>query len=307
MGWYKRFVLFQKEVSGQMRHPAEMGAAEVEAFLTHLAVNRDVSAATQNQALNALIFLYREVLEIPLEGIDAMRASRKKNLPVVLSVEEIKELLAGVRGDAGLAIKLLYGCGLRVAEVQKLRIKDVDVKGGKLEVRGGKGDKDRVITLPRTLQQPIEEHLGRVRLVFESDRRAGVPGVHLPHAMAEKNPSAADSWPWFWFLPSAKIWEDKERDGSPRSGERSYGRGRHHIHDIMINREIARVVKLTGIPKRVTAHTLRHSFATHLILRGVDIRSIQQLLGHADVRTTEIYTELARAMRGEITSPLDDL
>ena len=307
VGWYKRFVLFQKEVSGQMRHPAEMGAAEVEAFLTHLALNRDVSAATQNQALNALIFLYREVLEIPLEGIDAMRASRKKNLPVVLSVEEIKELLAGVRGDAGLAIKLLYGCGLRVAEVQKLRIKDVDVKGGKLEVRGGKGDKDRVITLPRTLQQPIEEHLGRVRLVFESDRRAGVPGVHLPHAMAEKNPSAADSWPWFWFLPSAKIWEDKERDGSPRSGERSYGRGRHHIHDIMINREIARVVKLTGIPKRVTAHTLRHSFATHLILRGVDIRSIQQLLGHADVRTTEIYTELARAMRGEITCPLDDL
>lgn len=125
--------------------------------------------------------------------------------------------------------------------------------------------------------------------------------------MAEKNPSAAESWPWFWFLPSAKIWEDKERDGSPRTGERAYGRGRHHIHDIMINREIARVVKLTGIPKKVTAHTLRHSFATHLILRGVDIRSVQQLLGHADVRTTEIYTELARAMRGEITSPLDDL
>lgn len=140
--WYKRYVLFHKEVSGHMRHPAEMGASEVEAFLTHLAVNRDVSSATQNQALCALVFLYREVLELPLEGIDAMRARRKKNLPVVLTQEEVKSLLAGVKGDAGLAIRLLYGCGLRVAEVQKLRIKEVDVKGGKLEVRGGKGDKD---------------------------------------------------------------------------------------------------------------------------------------------------------------------
>lgn len=307
VGWYKRYVLFQKEVCGRMRHPGEMGAAEVEAFLTHLAVNRNVSAATQNQALNALVFLYREVLEMPIEGIAAMRARPRKNLPVVLAVEEVRVLLAGTKGDAGLAVKLLYGCGLRVAEVQKLRVKDVDVAGGKLEVRGGKGDKDRVLTLPKSLQTPIEEHLGRVRAVFEGDRRDGVPGVHLPHAMAVRNPSAAESWPWFWFLPSARVWRDEESDGTPRSAERAYGRGRHHIHDIMINREIARVVKLIGLGKRVTAHTLRHSFATHLILRGVDIRSVQQLLGHADVRTTEIYTELAKAMRGEIGSPLDDL
>lgn len=307
VGWYKRFVLFQKQVCGQMRHPSEMGAAEVEAFLTNLAMNRDVSPATQNQALNALVFLYREVLEMPLEGIDALRARRKKNLPVVLSVEEVKSLLAAVKGDAGLAVRLLYGCGLRVAEAQRLRIKDVDVKGGKLEVRGGKGDKDRVLTLPKSLLQSIAEHLQRVRALFDQDRRQSLPGVHLPHAMAAKQPSAAESWPWFWFFPSARIWQDVDRDGMPRSGERAFGRGRHHIHDIMINREIARACKLAGIEKRVTAHTLRHSFATHLILRGVDIRSIQQLLGHADVRTTEIYTELARAMRGEISSPLDDL
>ena len=153
----------------------------------HLAVNRDVSASTQNQALNALVFLYREVLQQPLGGIDALRGRRKRHLPVVLTVDEARSLLAGVKGDAGLAIKLLYGCGLRVAEVQKLRVKDVDVEGGKLEVRGGKGDKDRVLTLPRTLIAALGEHVARVRAVFEADRREGVPGVHLPHAMAMRN------------------------------------------------------------------------------------------------------------------------
>ena len=307
VGWYRRFVLWHKERAGQAVHPAEMGAAEVEAFLTHLAVNRGVSAVTQNQALNAVLFLYREVLKLELEGINAQRAKHHKHLPVVLAVEEVKELLAGVKGDAGLAIKLLYGCGLRVAEVLALRIKDVDIKGGKLEVRGGKGDKDRVLTLPNMLRQPIEEHLKQVRAVYEADRRNGVPGVAMPKAYEVKNPKAAESWPWFWFLPSAKVWEDKETDGTARTGLRAYGRGRHHLHEIAISRELDRAAKLAGLSKRVTAHTLRHSFATHLVLKGIDIRSVQQLLGHADVRTTEIYTQLARAMRGEITSPLDDL
>jgi integron integrase len=305
--WYKRYVHFQAQVMGKMRHPAEMGTEEITAFLTHLAVNNHLAAGSQNQALNALVFLYREVLKIELEGIDAVRAKRSKHLPVVLTQAEVKNLLAGVKGDAGLAIKLLYGCGLRVAEVLALRIKDVDVSGGKLEVRGGKGDKDRVITLPKSLRHPIGEHLKQIRTVFDADRRNGVPGVAMPKAYEVKNPKAAESWPWFWFLPSAKIWDDLERDGSPRTGHRAYGRGRHHLHEIAITRELDRAAKIAGLAKRVTAHVLRHSFATHLVLRGIDIRSVQQLLGHSDVRTTEIYTELAKAMRGEITSPLDDL
>lgn len=295
--WYRRYVLFHKERCGKAVHPAEMGTSEVEAFLTHLAVNRELAATSQNQAMNALVFLYHEVLKLPLEGINASRAKHNRRLPVVLTQDEVSAMMDVVNGDAGLAIKLLYGCGLRVAEVQALRVKDVDLGGNKLEVRGGKGDKDRVITLPRSLQQPLREHLARVKAVFESDRRNGVPGVQLPHAMGMKNPSAAESWPWFWFFPSARVYEDTAKGLH----------GRHHLHDIMISRELSRAAKLANLSKRVTAHVLRHSYATHLILRGVDIRSIQELLGHADVRTTEIYTQLAKAMRGEITSPLDDL
>ena len=295
--WYRRYVLFHKERLGRAVHPAEMGAAEIECFLTHLAVNRDLAASSQNQALNALMFLYRTVLDLPVEGIDAMRAKRSQHLPVVLTQGEVATLLGAVKGDAGLAIKILYGCGLRVAEVLALRVKDVDIAGGKLEVREGKGDKNRVLTLPKTLRQPLEEHLGRVKALYEADRRDGVPGIHLPHAMAEKNPSAGTSWPWAWFFPSNRVYKDEGKGLH----------GRHHLHEIMISRELNRVTALAGLGKRVTAHILRHSFATHLLLRGVDIRSLQQLLGHSDVRTTEIYTQLARAMRGEITSPLDDL
>lgn len=200
--WHKRYVLFQAQASGMMRHPAEMGTEEVAAFLTNLAVNKNLTASSQNQALNALVFLYREVLKMELEGLDEVRAKRSKYLPVVLTHEEVKTLLAGPKGAAGLAVKLLCGCGLRVAEVLALQIKDVS--GGKIEVRGGKGDKDRVITLLKSLLHPIEEHLKQVRAVFDADRRDGVPGVAMPKAYDMKNPKAAESWPWFWFLPSAK-------------------------------------------------------------------------------------------------------
>ncbi len=292
VGWYRRFVLWHGK-----RHPREMGTAEVEAFLTHLAVNRGVAAVSQNQALNALLFLYREVLKIELAGIDARRAKHSRRLPLVLTVGEMGELLKAVKGETGLVCKLIYGCGLRVSEALRLRVKDVDLAGGKLEVRAGKGDKDRAIPLPRSLAQPLTEHRARVEQVFRADRKAGLSGVLLPHALETKHRAAGESWPWFWMFPAASFSED------PRAGVAR----RHHLHEIGISRELARAGKLAGLDKRVTAHCLRHSYATHLLLRGVDIRSIQELLGHADVRTTEIYTQLARAMRGEVTSPLDDL
>jgi site-specific recombinase XerD len=320
VGWYRRYVLWHGK-----RHPAEMGTAEVEAFLTHLAVNRGLAAVSQNQALNALLFLYREVLKIELEDINAKRAKHHKRLPVVLTSEETAALLQGVKGDAGHVCKLLYGCGLRLAEALTLRIKDVDFKGGTVAVRGGKGDSrdewresrqteqsearrgpeprggsginDRILTLPKSMRQPLTEHQARIKQLHEADRREGLAGVALPQAMAVKHPAAAESWEWFWLFPGNQPSTD------PRSGIHR----RHHLHDVNISRELARSSKLAGITKRVTAHSLRHSFATHLILRGVDIRSIQELLGHANVRTTEIYTQLAKAMRGEITSPLDDL
>ena len=292
VGWYRRFVLWHGK-----RHPREMGAAEVEAFLTHLAVNRGVAAVSQNQALNALLFLYREVLKLELEGIDAKRAKHSRRLPVVLTTGEIGNLLKAVKGEHGLVCKLIYGCGLRVSEALRLRIKDVDFEGGKVEVRSGKGDKDRVIPLPKSLRPALGEHRARVELLHAADRKSGLAGVVLPQAMGTKHPAAAESWPWFWMFPATSLSDD------PRAGVRR----RHHLHEVGISRELARAAKLACQAKRVTAHCLRHSYATHLLLRGVDIRSIQELLGHADVRTTEIYTQLARAMRGEVTSPLDEL
>lgn len=292
VSWYRRFVKFHG-----LRHPGEMGPEEVSAFLTHLAVNRNLSASSQNQALNALVFLYRHVLERPLEGIDAKRAKPKRSLPVVLTKDEVRRLLAAVRAEDALLCRLLYGCGLRVSEGLRLRIKDVDLDGGKLEIRDGKGGKDRVLTLPESLRPGLAEHRERVRALHELDRSRSRPGVFLPEAYGRKNPGAAESWPWFWFFPSPK--ESKD----PRSGERR----RHHWHEQRISRALAAAARAVQLDKRVTAHTLRHSFATHLLLRGVDIRSVQELLGHSDVRTTQIYTRLAKAMRGKIRSPLDDL
>ena len=293
VGWYRQFVKFHG-----LRHPGEMGAAEVEAFLTHLAVARNVAAATQNQALNALVFLFREVLKREFEGVDAMRAKQSRRLPVVLCVEETRKLLMVMTGEEAVMAKLLYGCGLRVMECLRLRIKDVDLAGGKAEVRGGKGDKDRALTLPKSLAGLLEAQFKRCRVIHERDRDNNVAGVYLPGAYEVKNPKAGESWPWFWLFPSNNLSVDPRADGLER---------RHHAHEARVGRALAAAVKAAGLEKKVTAHTLRHSFATHLVLRGVDIRSVQELLGHTDIRTTTIYLQLARAMRGEIGSPLDDL
>jgi integron integrase len=293
VGWYLRFVKFH-----ELRHPKEMGAAEVEAFLTHLAVDRLVVAATQNQALNALVFLFKEVLEKPFEGVDAMRAKQPRRLPVVLSVEEMRKMVMVMTGEEAVMGKLLYGCGLRVLECLRLRVKDVDLSGGKVEIRGGKGDKDRVLTMPKSVVGLLEAQMRRGRVIYDKDREDGVAGVYLPGAFEVKNPVAGVSWPWFWLFPARKLSVDPRADGLER---------RHHAHEARVSRALATAVKTVGLEKKVTAHTLRHSFATHLVLRGVDIRSVQELLGHSDVRTTMIYLQMARAMRGEITSPLDDL
>jgi integron integrase len=255
-------------------------------------------AATQNQALNALVFLFKEVLEKPFEGVDAMRAKQSRRLPVVLSVEEMRKLVMVMTGEEAVMAKLLYGCGLRVLECLRLRVKDVDVSGGKVEIRGGKGDKDRVLTMPRSLVGLLEAQMQRCRVIYERDREQGVAGVYLPGAYAVKSPTAGESWPWFWLFPAYRLSAD------PRAGELER---RHHAHEARVSRALVAAVKTAGLEKKVTAHTLRHSFATHLVLRGVDIRSVQELLGHSDIRTTMIYIQLARAMRGEITSPLDDL
>lgn len=291
-GWYRRYVVYHGK-----RHPAEMGVPEVEQFLTWLAAEQGVAGSTQNQALNALLFLYREVLEQPLGDVNALRAKEKEYLPVVLTQEETKRLLEAMHGVERLMAGLLYGCGLRMAECLRLRVKDVDVPGGVVSVQDGKGGKSRAVSLPKRLVEPLREHLERVRLLHGKDAADGLPGVYLPEALERKAPSWAEELAWYWVWPAAGLSVD------PRSGAKR----RHHVHEITLGRALKKAASLARIPKKVTAHTLRHSFATHLLLRGVDIRSVQELLGHSDVRTTQIYTQLAKAMRGEITSPLDDL
>jgi integron integrase len=291
LSWYLRFVRFHG-----LRHPAEMGEGEVTAFLTSLACD-GVSASTQNQAFNAILFLYKKVLKIELGEIDAVRAKRPVRLPVVLTTEEVKRVLAGMRGVEAIQAGLLYGCGLRMSECLRLRVKDVDVEGTTLTVRGGKGDKDRMLTLPVRIAPLLRAQLDYARTVFDRDARDGVPGVELPLALAEKAPSWAKSWEWFWVFPGDELSKD------PRSGIVR----RHHSHEIRLSRALSRAVAEARLGRKVTAHTLRHSFATHLLMRGVNIRSIQELLGHSNVQTTEIYTHVVKAMQGEVRSPLDDL
>jgi integron integrase len=279
-----------------MRHPREMGEREIEAFLTHLAVHQDVAASTQNQAFYALLFLYRDVLKIPLdETIDAVRAKKPKRLPVVLTRDEVREIFAVMSGTHLLMAKLLYGCGLRLMECVRLRVKDVDFAQAQILVRDGKGMKDRVTMLPKQLASPLQIHFKHVKLLHEADLVNGYGGVYLPHALERKYLNANREWGWQYVFPSGAFSKD------PRSGKRR----RHHVDATGLQKAVKKAVAMTTIHKPVNCHAFRHTFATHLIENGYDIRTVQELLGHKDVSTTMIYTHVLNRGGMGVQSPLD--
>jgi integron integrase len=293
--WITRFIHFHHN-----RHPRDMGAAEVEQFLTHLAVDGHVAASTQNQALNALVFLYQQVLEIDLGRFDAVRARRPKRLPVVLAAEEVAAVLPHVQGGDGvfqLMARLLYGCGLRLLECCQLRVKDVRVARGQIIVRAGKGNKDRVVMLPRSVRPDLERQLEGRRQLHERDLARGVARVELPDALERKYPRAAQELGWQFVFASRQL------SYCPRTGRQ----GRHHVYPASLQRAVARAGRSVGLRHPLHCHTFRHSFATHLVERGVDIRSVQQLLGHESLETTMIYTHVARQGVTGVPSPLDVL
>jgi len=291
--WAGRFLTY----SGS-QDPKGLAGPEVQRFLEHLALERNVSASTQNQAFSALLFLFGTVLGRPLERLaETIRARRPQRLPVVLSRDEAQRLLVAMEGTLGVMARILYGTGLRVMEMLRLRVKDIDFERGLITVREGKGAKDRVVMLPESLRGPLLAHLERARVLFDSDREAGFAGVWLPRALEVKYPNAGKEWGWQWVFPS------KDLSVDPRSGLRR----RHHVHDRTIGRAIGDARRTAGIQKPVTAHSLRHSFATHLLESGADIRTVQELLGHSSLETTMIYTHVMerRGVAG-VRSPLDD-
>ena len=303
--WAKRFCLFHRDGgpggSGRPRHPDDMGAPEVVAFLAHLAEDRRVAASTQNQALAALPFLYEHVLDRPLGDLGACpRAKRPKRLPVVLTPAEVGAVLARLDGPPRLVAGLLYGSGLRLLEALRLRVKDIGLDEGQLVVREGKGDRDRVTVLPAVLETPLRAQLDYVRALHRKDLADGYGAVYLPTALAHKYPGAATEVGWQYVFPAAR------RSVDPRDPEAGAVR-RHHLTESPIQKAVRAAAKGAGVEKPVSPHAFRHSFATHMLQRGADIRTVQELLGHKDVRTTEVYTHvLNRGVRG-VSSPLDAL
>jgi integron integrase len=293
--WIVRFIRFHRMRSRADLFPAE---AKIESFLTDLAVHGHVAAATQNQAMNALVFLYKRVLHHAMEGrINAVRADRKINVPVVMTRVEVAAVISLLDGTAQLVVKLLYGSGLRIMEAVRIRVKDIDFQMKQLTVRSGKGDKDRFTTFPATLTPLLQNHLAGVKTLHQQDSAQGHGEVYLPHALARKAPHAAKAWGWQYVFPARNLSVD------PRSGITR----RHHVDPSVINRAIKVAVRRAGLTKTVSAHTFRHSFATHLLQRGTDIRTIQQLLGHNDLATTMIYTHILQQGGQGVPSPLDDL
>jgi integron integrase len=293
VAWIKRFARFHG-----LRHPRLLGEKEVTEFLTHLAVKERVSASTQGQALAALLFLYRHVIRDPLPWLnDVVRARRPARLPSVLTRDEVRFVLAEMRGVARLVALLLYGAGLRLTEALSLRVKDLDLERAVLTVRGGKGDRDRVSVLPRSAVAPLTAHLAAVRRRHEWDVRAGAGSVVLPDALARKLPAASRAWEWQWVFPATRLYVDRETSE----------RRRHHLDASVMQRAVGDAARRAKLPKRVTCHTFRHSFATHLLEDGYDIRTIQELLGHRDVRTTMVYTHVLNRGGRTVNSPADVL
>ena len=291
--WIKRFIWFHDK-----RHPRDMGAVEVEAYLTHLAVKNKVSASTQNQAKSALLFLYREVLGQQLPWLDKVtQANAPRRLPVVLTMAEVQTVLKQLSGTHWLIASLLYGAGLRLMEAVRLRVKDIEFTQHEIIVREGKGAKDRVTMLPASVIEPLQLHLAKVKALHRQDLAAGFGNVYLPFALAKKYPNAAREWGWQYVFPSAKLSVD------PRSSVTR----RHHVDEKGIQRAMKQALRNTRIVKPATPHSLRHSFATHLLMGGYDIRTVQELLGHSDLQTTMIYTHVLNRGGKGVVSPLDRL
>ncbi len=291
VGWIKRFILFHNK-----KHPKDMGPKDVEAFLSDLATRRNVASSTQNQALNAILFLYREVLKIKMDWLDNLvRAKRPARLPVVLTRTEAKRVLSKLDGQPWLMASLLYGSGLRLMECVRLRVKDMDFEYRQITVRDGKGRKDRITVLPEVLMPHLESQLAKRLLQHADDLKRGFGSVYLPHALAVKYPAAPTAWPWQYIFAATGISRD------PRAGVRR----RHHIDPQVLQRAVKMAVRGAGIHKPASCHTFRHSFATHLLEAGYDIRTVQELLGHSDVRTTQIYTHVLKRGGSAVRSPLE--
>ncbi len=291
ISWIRRYILFHDK-----RHPKDMGGTEIEAFLTHLAVQENVAASTQNQALHAILFLYKEVLKQDLDlKVDAVRAKKSKYLPTVLTKDEVFAIIKQMSGVYQLLIKLLYGTGLRLTEALSLRVKDIDFAQNQITVRDTKGNESRVTMLPESIAEELKIHLQSVKVIHQKDLEKGYGSVYLPFALERKYPRAKYDWIWQFVFPSGSISKD------PRSGEVR----RHHLHESGLQKALKQAVRATKIPKKVGCHTFRHSFATHLLQNAYDIRTVQELLGHKDVKTTMIYTHVLNRGGKGVRSPLD--
>lgn len=291
--WVKRFIYFHN-----VRHPQEMAEPEINAFLTHLAVKEKVAASTQNQALSAFLFLYRHVLGHEVGDLgEVIRARKPARLPVVMTRDEVKAVLGNLSGNKWLMASLMYGAGLRLMECLRLRVQDMDFSRNEILVRDGKGAKDRITMLPESLKAPLQNHLRAVKAVHEKDLADGWGHVLLPDALDRKYPNAPKEWRWQWVFPQENRWKN------PKTGEE----GRHHVHESIIQKTVKGAVRKAGLAKRATCHTFRHSFATQLLESGYDIRTVQELLGHKDVKTTMIYTHVLNRGGKGVKSPVDDL